>query len=100
MSLAATLPTRLRRWSRAAVGRVVDGILPPRCLSCGGTVAEVDALCGSCWAATTFFAPPWCAVCGAPFPHPMGEGAVCADCVRQPPSWQLARAVLRYDRHS
>jgi predicted amidophosphoribosyltransferase len=60
MQLAATLPTVLRRLGRA----VVDGVLPPRCLNCGATVGEVDALCGQCWAGMTFFAPPWCAVCG------------------------------------
>jgi len=96
MQLAATFPAHLRRFGRA----VVDGVLPPRCLACGATVDEVDALCGSCWAAITFFAPPWCAVCGLPFPHPMGEAAICADCARQQPSWDRARSVLRYDRHS
>jgi ComF family protein len=96
MQLAATFPSRLRRLGRA----VVDGVLPPRCLACGATVDEIDALCGRCWAAMNFFAPPWCAVCGLPFPHPMGEGAMCADCARRQPSWDRARAVLRYDRHS
>jgi ComF family protein len=96
MQLAATLPSRLRRLGRA----VVDGVLPPRCLACGATVDEVEALCGPCWASISFFAPPWCAICGLPFPHPMGEDAVCADCARQQPSWDRARAVLRYDRHS
>jgi ComF family protein len=37
---------------------------------------------------------------GLPFPHPMGEEAVCADCARQKPSWDRARAVMRYDKHS
>jgi len=96
MQLTATLPAQLRRIGRA----VVDGILPPRCLACGTIVDEPDALCGPCWAATTFFAPPWCAVCGLPFPHPMGDDAICADCARDKPSWDRARAVLRYDKHS
>jgi ComF family protein len=96
MQLSATLPAQLRRIGRA----VVDGILPPRCLTCGTIVDEPDALCGPCWAAMTFFAPPWCAVCGLPFPHPMGKDAVCADCARDRPSWDRARAVLRYDKHS
>jgi ComF family protein len=30
----------------------------------------------------------------------MGEEAVCADCARQKPSWDRARAVMRYDKHS
>jgi ComF family protein len=96
MQLSATLPSRLRQLGRA----VVDGVLPPRCLACGATVGEIGALCGPCWAAITFFAPPWCTNCGLPFPHPMGEGAVCGECARQQPSWDRARAVLRYDRHS
>jgi ComF family protein len=96
MQLAATLPSRLRQLGRA----VVDGVLPPRCLACGVTVGEPEALCGSCWAAITFFAPPWCAMCGLPFPHPMGDGAICGDCARQRPSWNCARSVLRYDKNS
>jgi ComF family protein len=96
MQLAAALPARLRRWGRA----VVDGVLPPRCLACGATVDAVDALCPKCWSSMTFFAPPWCALCGLPFPHPMGEGAICGACASQPPSWDLARSVFRYDRHS
>jgi len=96
MQFSATFPARFRQIGRT----IVDGILPPRCLACGTVVGEPDALCGSCWAAMTFFAPPWCAVCGLPFPHPMGEGAVCADCARQRASWDRARAVMRYDKHS
>jgi len=96
MQLAATLPTRLRRLTRA----VVDGVLPPRCLACGATVGEPDALCPKCWAAMTFFAPPWCSCCGLPFPYPMGEGAICGACASRPSSWNKARSVFRYDRHS
>src|SRR5262245_58921928 len=96
MQLSATLPANLRRIGRA----VVDGVLPPRCLACGAIVDEPDSLCGPCWAGMTFFAPPWCAICGLPFPHPMGEDAVCADCARQRASWDRARAVIRYDKHS
>jgi ComF family protein len=96
MQLAATLPAHLKRWGRA----IVDGVLPPRYLACGATVDEIDALCGKCWGSMNFFAPPWCAVCGLPFPHPMGEGAVCGACAGQTPRWERARSVLRYDRHS
>jgi ComF family protein len=93
----APLPVALRQ-----IGRVViDGILPPRCLACGEIVGEPDSLCGPCWSSITFFAPPWCARCGLPFPHPMEEGALCAACARgTPPSWDRARAVMRYDKNS
>jgi ComF family protein len=104
MQLSATLPAHWRQaFGRGVrqVGRtLVDGVLPPRCLACGTVVGEPDALCGQCWASMSFFAPPWCAVCGLPFPHPMGEGAVCSACARQRASWDRARAVMRYDKHS
>jgi ComF family protein len=96
MPIAATLGPLFRQVGRA----VVDAVLPPRCLACGATVGEPDALCSACWSAMTFFAPPWCALCGLPFPHPMGDGAICPDCARGRRSWQRARAVMRYDKYS
>lgn len=87
---------RLQRIGRA----VVDGVLPPRCLSCGEIVDEPEALCSRCWGGITFFAPPWCMVCGLPFPHPMGDDAVCGDCARGRRAWDRARSVLRYDKNS
>ncbi len=87
---------RLRRVGRA----VVDGVLPPRCLSCGELVDEPDGLCGLCWNGISFFAPPWCVLCGMPFPHPMGEDALCGACARERPIWDQARSVLRYDKNS
>src|ERR1700757_4763295 len=96
MQLTASLPARFRH-----IGRVViDGILPPRCLACGVAVGAPDALCGRCWATLSFFAPPWCAICGLPFPHPIGDQAICADCARGRANWDRARAALRYDKHS
>jgi ComF family protein len=100
MQAAATLTGRaadqLRRVGRA----VIDGVLPPRCLSCGEIVGEPDALCGPCWGRITFFARPWCVLCGLPFPHPMGEDALCGACARGRPAWDQARSVLRYDKQS
>src|SRR6201997_4298873 len=95
-TLATIVSARLLRIGRA----VVDGVLPPRCLACGEIVGEADSLCGRCWAGINFFAPPWCALCGAPFPHPMGEDALCAACARERGSWDRAQAVLRYDKNS
>jgi ComF family protein len=93
-------------FARAAVGfrrigkAIIDGVLPPRCLACGEIVDDPSGLCAGCWRRITFFAQPWCAVCGLPFPHPMGKDAICADCGREKRSWDRARAVLRYDKNS
>ena len=78
-SLAGRASGHLLRIGRA----VIDGVLPPRCLACGEIVDEADSLCGRCWAGITFFVPPWCALCGAPFPHPMEEDALCGACARE-----------------
>jgi ComF family protein len=100
MATAATLQAKTLRALRQIGGGLVDVVLPPRCLACGEIVEEPDALCGRCWGGITFFAPPWCAGCGLPFPHPMDLDAVCADCARERRAWDRARAVLRYDRRS
>jgi ComF family protein len=100
MSVATSLPTRtlvqLRRIGRG----LVDVVLPARCLACGQIVEEHDALCGHCWSGIMFFAPPWCTSCGLPFPHPMGEDAVCADCARERRAWNRARSAMRYDKNT
>jgi ComF family protein len=100
MTMVATLPVRTLRTLRQIARGLVDVVLPPRCLACGDLVEEPGALCGRCWGGITFFAPPWCAACGLPFPHPMEPGAVCADCAREKWAWDRARAVLRYDKRS
>jgi ComF family protein len=106
MSPSTTPGTTLVARHVRRIGRtVLDLVLPPRCLACGAITGMPDALCGRCWSAVSFFAPPWCAVCGLPFPHPLDPdsndgGAICADCARERHSWDRARAVLRYDKHS
>jgi ComF family protein len=100
MAASATFTARTFGQLRRVGRGLVDAVLPPRCLACGETVEEPDALCGRCWGGMTFFAPPWCAGCGLPFPHPMGEDAICADCARERRAWDRARAVLRYDKNS
>ncbi len=97
MVAATTLPsktiTQLMRLGRG----LIDVVLPPLCFACGKIVEEAGGLCGECWGHLTFFAPPWCSGCGLPFPHPMGENAVCAECARGKRAWDRARAVFRYD---
>ncbi len=93
---AASVSLGLKRGWRL----LADAVLPPRCLLCGQSVGEPEALCGDCWRGMRFFTPPWCARCGLPFPYPMGEGALCGECSQTPPAFDRARAVLRYDERS
>lgn len=83
------------------IGRgLLDLVLPPRCLACGGLVSEPGTLCGACWPGLTFLGPPHCAGCGLPFAYDHGAGARCAACLAAPPAYDRARAVLRYDEAS
>lgn len=85
---------------RRLPGLLLDVLLPPRCLSCGATVEAPGALCPACWAGMDFLVPPHCAACGIPFDFDLGPGALCGACVREPPHFERARAVLRYDASS
>ena len=82
----------------AALGRrLVDAVLPPRCLACGEEVSGAAGVCPRCWSALRFLAPPWCRVCGLPFAFDAGPAATCDACSDQPPAYTSARAALAYD---
>ena len=78
----------------------LDVILPPQCLSCRAPVVEPGHLCASCWSAVEFLEGPACIHCGFPFEVAELEGATCGACTRQAPSYDKARAVMRYDDKS
>ncbi|HSR55416.1 MAG TPA: ComF family protein [Alphaproteobacteria bacterium] len=87
----------------AAVSGILDLLLPHQCLKCGEVVGKDGALCASCWSAIAFMAPPMCARCGYPFELDSGfgeEAGLCGACLRNPPPYDRARAVFRYDEQS
>lgn len=93
MTEAATL---LRQAGR----RVLDALLPPRCLGCGTMVEAPGSLCTTCWSRTQFIAAPHCDRCGLPFElaeDPAGAKVTCAACIADPPRFDRARAAMRYD---
>lgn len=96
---AAESPRRTR--FPGAVGlwrRVIDTVLPPRCLDCGIVVEGEVALCADCWPRYTFLSSPSCACCGFPFEFDPGPAdPLCGACMARQPSYRRARAVLAYD---
>ena len=94
--LALAPATGLRR----ARDRLLDLLLPPRCLGCGAPVAATGTLCTACWRAITFLGAPCCACCGYPFDFDLGPGGLCGACLAAPPQFDRARAVMRYDEAS
>jgi len=89
---------RLSRW-------VFDRLLPRRCLSCASVVPDDGApVCSQCWGELSFIMAPQCARCGVPFeqmlPWNAGAEILCGACMVQPPPFERARAIWRYDEAS
>lgn len=80
--------------------RVLDALLPPRCLACGMIVDAPGALCLPCWNKAQFIAAPQCDRCGLPFEladEQAGPVITCGACIAEPPRFDRARAAMRYD---
>ncbi len=79
---------------------VLDALLPPRYLGCGTAIGADGALCADCWRSIDFIDGPVCSCCGLPFEFDAGEDALCGVCLRSPPAYSRARAVMRYNEAS
>jgi ComF family protein len=89
---------RLRGGLRQASGRLLDALLPPRCLACDSEVADQGTLCPACFSGLSPITAPWCARCGVPFAHDaQAVDTLCPRCRARPPAFASARAALRYD---
>jgi ComF family protein len=91
--MLAPLP---RRMGRAAL----DLLFPPLCMMCRKQVAEPGALCAGCWKNVSFIDGPACSSCGLPFAFDPGGDTRCATCLAEPPAFDHARSVMRYDEFS
>ncbi|HTT97591.1 MAG TPA: ComF family protein [Rhizomicrobium sp.] len=90
------LQDRIRQIGRGAL----DLLYPPLCIGCRSQVAEPGSLCAACWQNIDFLDGPGCVCCGLPFDLDPGSETLCAACVADPPSFDRARAVMRYDDKS
>lgn len=75
---------------------LADLALPPRCPGCGEVVGADHRFCAECWGSLRFLGPPWCESCHAPFDYDRGAGAVCAECMADPPPHDGVRAAVAY----
>lgn len=76
---------------------VGDLLFPPVCAGCGVIVAAPGTVCGACWNGLRFIDRPYCAVMGTPFAYDLGEGAVSAEAIADPPPFRRARAAVAHD---
>ena len=80
-------------------------IYPPRCIVCGGFlwrapfVAEdlPNSICTNCISDFNTMDPPFCTICGVPFPSKAIENHPCENCMRTKPHFEAALAPYAYE---
>lgn len=77
--------------------RIVDFALPPTCALCRSLIAEPGGLCPRCWSTLRFIERPYCERLGTPFSFDLGEGALSAPAIADPPEFDRLRAVAVFD---
>lgn len=80
-----------------AVAAVADLLIPPACLACHRPLSSHDAICAGCWSKIDFIRPPLCDRLGIPLPFDIGGPMVSAAAQANPPDYDRARAVARFD---
>jgi ComF family protein len=84
-----------------SLGKIIkpalDFALPERCPACGAIASDGSSFCADCWPKLRFLNPPWCAGCALPFGHEQDTGALCVNCLAEPPLHDGIRAVVAYD---
>jgi ComF family protein len=93
-------PSLAAQWRRG-LGRTfrfaLDVVLPPLCPSCREPLGDGHGLCASCWTKLSFIEAPFCARLGIPFVYDPGPGLLSMEAIANPPSYDRARAAVRYD---
>ena len=83
--------------------RIIDGILPPRCLMCGSVVNSDNSLCNECFSKINFVSRPYCKHCGMPFYKSIdNEDALCIHCLnpKNNDKFRMLRFGVEYDEFS
>src|SRR6202167_3059375 len=99
---AAALPAHLKRAAdaaRAVLRATLDLALPPLCAACRNPV-DGRGLCPACWSKLSFITRPYCERLGIPFVYDPGPGILSMEAIASPPSYNRARAAVRFDEIS
>ncbi len=85
------------------IRKVIDVIIPPRCLSCGEVVSSDNHLCLECFQKLTFITAPYCKHCGTPFTRTISDGELlCINCLdnKKKDNIRISRSAVVYDNFS
>src|SRR3984957_17221196 len=100
--LNIAIPSPVKRAAGAIRGvfrTALDLALPQLCPACRDTV-EGRGLCPSCWSKLSFITRPYCERLGIPFVYDPGPGILSMEAIADPPSYNRARAAVRFDEIS
>src|SRR5271154_83722 len=101
-SAGIALPVQLNRAAgalRAVLHAALDLALPTLCPACREPV-EGRGLCPACWSKLSFITRPYCERLGIPFVYAPGPGILSMEAIASPPSYNRARAAVRFDEIS
>jgi ComF family protein len=82
---------------RSVAAAVGDLIVPPVCLACHRPLSSHDCICPDCWSDIDFIRAPLCDRLGIPLPFDVREPMISAAAAADPPDYDRARAVARFD---
>jgi ComF family protein len=82
--------------------KIINFILPPRCLNCGKVINNDDALCVECLKKINFITAPYCKKCGKPLEHNISNDLVCGECLNttKRSCFRISRSAVIYDEFS
>ena len=93
----------LYKFATTGASGLLNIIFPPRCVVCSNYITEKKSfnlswLCEKCIEDIKFISPPFCSICGIPFPKgSRGENHPCGSCIKEPPAFDKAVSVFIYD---
>jgi ComF family protein len=82
------------------LSQLVSLLFPCKCLLCNTLTQGDTMLCTSCWSKLEFITEPKCRSCSLPFSFDLSASNLCASCLGQPPYFDSAFALLKYNKHS
>ena len=84
-------------WKKWSTG-ISELIFPRRCTFCRKNLAGTEqAICPDCMSLIPYLHSPLCSLCGRELPDSSGCDHLCGSCLRRPPVYATARAVVRYE---
>jgi len=82
---------------RSLLRLALDFALPQLCPSCRELLGDGTGLRAYCWWRLSLIESPYCARLRIPFAYDPGPGLLSMEAIADPPSYDRARAAVRYD---